>query len=193
VWFVFTVMTLEVESFCFPSPIVTAPFYISFCVYHYINDTWWVFIFEFHLIVGAWRFSPWLSHFFILCNKTTWEGSRLNTHDTPLASRSHSHPSHSQTSLLLVSSLSLGVPVPHTTQCNTLYPSRADPSVLAFSLSLHRHPYICILFSSRFIYSSLKKKSRDVSWNLWWILFRKDCKTKKWHHIMYRLVRVRRE
>jgi hypothetical protein len=31
--------------------------------------------------------------------------------------QSHTHPSHSQTSRLLTSSLSLGVPVPRTTQC----------------------------------------------------------------------------
>ncbi len=41
----------------------------------------------------------------------------LNIDGAPLASRSHTHPSHSQISRLLTSSLSLGVPVPHTTQC----------------------------------------------------------------------------
>jgi hypothetical protein len=41
----------------------------------------------------------------------------LNIDGAPLASRSHTHPSHSQTSRLLTSSLSLGVPVPRTTQC----------------------------------------------------------------------------
>ena len=35
----------------------------------------------------------------------------------PITSKSHTHPSHSQTSRLLTSSLSLGVPVPRTTQC----------------------------------------------------------------------------
>jgi hypothetical protein len=35
----------------------------------------------------------------------------------PIASKSHTHPSHSQTSRLLTSSLSLGVPVPRPTQC----------------------------------------------------------------------------
>jgi hypothetical protein len=34
---------------------------------------------------------------------------------------------------------------------NPVYVSRLDPSILTFSLSLHRHPYICILFNSRFI------------------------------------------
>jgi hypothetical protein len=41
----------------------------------------------------------------------------LHTDETPLTSRSHTHPSHSQTSRLLTSSLSVGVPVPHATQC----------------------------------------------------------------------------
>ncbi len=41
----------------------------------------------------------------------------LNIDGVPVASRSHTHPSHSQTSRILTSSLSLGVPVPRTTQC----------------------------------------------------------------------------
>ncbi len=41
----------------------------------------------------------------------------LKIDGAPLVSRSHMHPSHSQTSHLLTSSLSLGVPVPHATQC----------------------------------------------------------------------------
>jgi hypothetical protein len=41
----------------------------------------------------------------------------LNIDDTPIVSKSHTHPSHSLTSCLLTSSLSLGVPVPHSTQC----------------------------------------------------------------------------
>ncbi len=40
----------------------------------------------------------------------------LNLDGTPIASKSHTHPSHSQTARLLTSSLSLGVPVPHTTE-----------------------------------------------------------------------------
>jgi hypothetical protein len=39
-----------------------------------------------------------------------------NIDGTPIVSRSHTHPSHSQTSRLLTSSLSLGVPVPRVTQ-----------------------------------------------------------------------------
>jgi hypothetical protein len=41
----------------------------------------------------------------------------LNINGVLVVSRSHTHPSHSQTSRLLISSLSLGVPVPRATQC----------------------------------------------------------------------------
>ena len=41
----------------------------------------------------------------------------LNLDGAPITSTTHSHPSHSQTSGLLTSSLSLGVPVPRATQC----------------------------------------------------------------------------
>jgi hypothetical protein len=41
----------------------------------------------------------------------------LNLDGVPISSKSHTHPSHSQTSRLLTSSLSLGVPVPRPTQC----------------------------------------------------------------------------
>ncbi len=41
----------------------------------------------------------------------------LNLDGALIASKSHTHPSHSQTSRLLTSSLSLGVPVPRPTQC----------------------------------------------------------------------------
>jgi hypothetical protein len=40
----------------------------------------------------------------------------LNLDGAPITSKSHTHPSHSQTSRLLSSSLSLGVPVPRATQ-----------------------------------------------------------------------------
>jgi hypothetical protein len=41
----------------------------------------------------------------------------LNLDGAPIISTSHTHPSHSQTSRLLTSSLSLGIPVPRATQC----------------------------------------------------------------------------
>ena len=39
----------------------------------------------------------------------------LNVDGAPVASRSHTHPSHSQTASLLTSSMSLGITVPHVT------------------------------------------------------------------------------
>jgi hypothetical protein len=42
---------------------------------------------------------------------------KLNIDGAPINSRPHTHPLHSQTSRLLTSSLSLGVPVPRVTQC----------------------------------------------------------------------------
>jgi hypothetical protein len=41
----------------------------------------------------------------------------LNLDGAPISSKSHTHPSHSKTSRLLTSSLSLGIPVPRPTQC----------------------------------------------------------------------------
>jgi hypothetical protein len=41
----------------------------------------------------------------------------LNLDGTPITSKSHTYPSRSQTSRLLTPSLSLGVPVPRSTQC----------------------------------------------------------------------------
>jgi hypothetical protein len=41
----------------------------------------------------------------------------LNLDGVPIESKSHTHPSHSQTSRFLTSSLSLGVPVPRLIQC----------------------------------------------------------------------------
>ncbi len=41
----------------------------------------------------------------------------LNLDGEPIISKSHTHPSHSQTSRLLTTSLSLGIPVPRATQC----------------------------------------------------------------------------
>ncbi len=41
----------------------------------------------------------------------------LNLDGAPITSKSHTHPSHSQTSCLFTSPLSLGVLVPRATQC----------------------------------------------------------------------------
>jgi hypothetical protein len=71
----------------------------------------------------------------------------LNIDGTPIASKSHTHSSHSQTSRLLTSSLSLGVTVPRgTSVCET-----CRFQALVFSLSSYRHSYIGLLFSSRFV------------------------------------------
>jgi hypothetical protein len=51
----------------------------------------------------------------ILAKDALW--ITLNIDGVPIVSKSHTHPSHSETSRLLTSSLSLGVPVPHATQC----------------------------------------------------------------------------
>jgi hypothetical protein len=68
----------------------------------------------------------------------------LNIDDVSVSSRSQTHPSHSQTSRLLTSSMSLG-------PCHPVYTMRVDPSLLAFSLSSHRHSSISLLFSFGFI------------------------------------------
>jgi hypothetical protein len=73
----------------------------------------------------------------------------LNIDGAPVGSQTHTHLSHSQTSRLLNSSLSVDVPVPRA----TLYVRRVDLSALAFRLSSHRHSYISLLFSSRLIVS----------------------------------------
>jgi hypothetical protein len=39
----------------------------------------------------------------------------INIHGVPITSKSHTHPSHSQTSRLLTSSSSLGAPIPRST------------------------------------------------------------------------------
>jgi hypothetical protein len=50
-------------------------------------------------------------------SKTTTLRITINLDGVPITSKSHTHPSHSPTSRLLTSSLSLGVPVPRATQC----------------------------------------------------------------------------
>jgi hypothetical protein len=49
--------------------------------------------------------------------KTTSLRITVNLDGAPITSRTHTHSSHSQTSRLLTSSLSLGVPVPRATEC----------------------------------------------------------------------------
>jgi hypothetical protein len=71
----------------------------------------------------------------------------LNLDGAPIVSRTHTHPSHSQTSRLLTSSLSLGVEVR-----NPVYVRCANPLPLDFSLSSHRPSYISLLYSSHSIH-----------------------------------------
>jgi len=67
----------------------------------------------------------------------------------PITSKSHTHPSDSQTSRLLTSSLSqfrcFSPPI------NPVYVRRVNSLGLSFSLPSHRHSYIGLIFSSRFI------------------------------------------
>jgi hypothetical protein len=58
------------------------------------------------------------------------------TDDTPIGSRSHTHPSHSQTTLLLSSSLSTGIPLPYSTQCVSLCESLLDSQTLSLTLGV---------------------------------------------------------
>ena len=76
----------------------------------------------------------------------------LNLDGASITSRTHTHPSHSQTSRLLVINL-LSIFRCSSPPSNPVYPSRVDPSVLVFSLSSQRHSYIGLLFLSHFIYS----------------------------------------
>jgi len=48
------------------------------------------------------------------------------------------------------------------TPYNPVYTRRVDPSVLAISLSLHRHPFVCILCISRFTCYNKSNKHSGV-------------------------------
>ncbi len=74
----------------------------------------------------------------------------LNIDGTPIPSRSHSPITQSKLSTINLVSIFRCSSSPR----NPVHVRRVDPSVLAFSLSLYRHPHICIPFSSRFICSS---------------------------------------
>jgi hypothetical protein len=65
----------------------------------------------------------------------------LNLDGAAITSKSHTHPSHSQTSRLLTS----------CSTTNPVYVRRVNSLVLVCSLSSHRHSYIHLIFSSRFI------------------------------------------
>ena len=57
------------------------------------------------------------SKVFLALAKAVALRNTLNLDGAPIISKSHTQPSHSQTSRLLTSSLSLGIPVPRSTQC----------------------------------------------------------------------------
>ncbi len=76
------------------------------------------------------------------CSTTDYAGW-----DTYSFSITHSPITHSKFSLINLVSIFRCSSSPR----NPEYARRIDPSVLACSLSLHRHPHICIPFSSRFI------------------------------------------
>ncbi len=70
---------------------------------------------------------------FLLAESSSRNGTALpwlQHYEAPVPSRSPTHPSHSPTSLLSTSSLSLSIPVPHTT------PHWTDTHVYIFSLTL---------------------------------------------------------
>ena len=70
----------------------------------------------FHLRRAAF-FSQFKAKVGNILDKTASLRIKLNIDGEPIASRSHTHPSHSQTSRLITSSLSVGIPVPRVTQC----------------------------------------------------------------------------
>jgi hypothetical protein len=71
-------------------------------------------LFHFHRVVFS---SQLKSKVGITFTKAAALRVNLNLDGAPITSKSHTHPSHAQTSRQLTSSLSLGVPVPRGTQC----------------------------------------------------------------------------
>ncbi len=68
----------------------------------------------------------------------------LNLDGAPITSRTHTHPSHSQTNVVFIFRCS-------SSTSNPVYVRRVDSSALVFSLSSHSHSYIGLVFSSHFI------------------------------------------
>ena len=101
--------------------------------------------FHFHHVVFSSQFKSKVGH---ILTKTVSLRINLNIDGTPISFGSHTHPPHSQNSRLLTSSLSLGC---SGSPWSPVYVRRVDPSVLAFSLSFHRHLHICTPFNSHFI------------------------------------------
>ncbi len=71
----------------------------------------------------------------------------LNVDGAPITSKTHTHPS-----LANISSINLVFVFRcSSSPSNPVYARRADFSALVFSLSSHRHSYIGLVFSSRFL------------------------------------------
>jgi hypothetical protein len=98
-----------------------------------------------------------------LLTKTVALRINWNIDGSSISSRSHTHPSHSQTSRHLtrdlVSLFRCSSP-PHNPVSR--YVRRVDPSTLALSLSSHRHSYTSILFTSHFLEIKNPKIPRDL-------------------------------
>ena len=73
----------------------------------------------------------------------------LNLDRDPIISKSHTHPSHSETSRLLTSSLSIFRY--SSSSSHPVYVRHVDSSSLGYSLSSHRQSYIGLVITSRFI------------------------------------------
>ncbi len=73
----------------------------------------------------------------------------LNVDGVSFTSKTHTHPSHSETSRLLTSSLSLGVPVPRGTQ----YIRDVQISHIYFLVFHHTDTNVGLVFSSHIFYS----------------------------------------
>ena len=97
VWFLFLQTHREIDRFLAPSGVQ-------------IVET------NFHVRLSEF-FSQLKSKFDNILTKVVLLRVNLNIDGSPITSRSHTHPSHTQNSRLLTSSLSLDVPVPHSTQC----------------------------------------------------------------------------
>jgi hypothetical protein len=72
----------------------------------------------------------------------------LNLDGSSITSKSHAHPSHSQTSRLLMINL-VSISRCSSSTTNPVCVRRVNSLVLVCSLSSHRHSYIHLIFNSR--------------------------------------------
>jgi hypothetical protein len=88
----------------------------------------------------------------------------LNLDGSPITSRTHTHPSHSQTSHLLnLDSIFRCSSSPN----NPVYKRTVNSSDLVLSLSSHRHSFIGLVFRSHFINSEWHNKELVEVWILY--------------------------